>query len=446
MNSIERLFCPYCGFQLKIQKVLSEGIDANAIVKCECYRYPIIEGILILKKGSTVKNAVRLMERNELSKALINLIEVGPQGGDVIDHISLSLDQASHEMLGITTPFHRLWLIYKKMTSRPLLEKTTKLTFFAAIDSLKWKSWGNYLKFRFSSPDFVAALPLIHLIKQTHSTILDIGCGAGHSSFIIAKHIPEERIICADKTFINLYLAKKFFVKNASFICLDANNPLPFTNESFSSIFCLDAFHYVISKRLLAKEFKRTLKPDGILLLPHLHNSLTNIRRGMAVEALTPKRYVDLFDNLEVRLIPEDKVIENFLANDKIDLKEKTSEQELKNSHAIVLVASDNQRFFRVYQNIDIFPKETMKNLIINPIYKVREKRNYLHLTMRAFPRKLGETTDILLMKKYMPDTCVVEKNLITCIRNNRITSKEFKKIHDLMKKFILLCIPENYM
>lgn len=425
---LRTLSCPYCGRQLEIAKIFSEdGMNlTNAIVNCECDRYPIVEGILVLRKGTNIKNAVEFLERNKILQAQNVLIE--PKPYSLLGLVFLELEKID------ITLCHRISLFLKKMMNKPIFEGHT---FFETIDRLKWRSWGEYLKYRFSAPTFFEILPLIQLIKQTKKAVLDVACGVGHSSFVISNYVPEEKIVCVDRLFVHLYLAKKFFVKNAKFICLDANSLLPFTNKVFSSIFCLDALHYISSKFSLAREFIRTLDHDGVLLLPHLHNSLKfNPNPG---EPLTPQGYADLFNNLEIRLIPEKNLIESFLLKNELDLEKKFSEAEINSSNAITLVASENKGLFKLYENLDTNYVKKDKKLVINPIYKVIERGDSLYLTA-DYPRH--QVSYFPLMKKYLPKSCVIEKDIFTSIKNRKIAKKREKMI----KNFVLIGVPKNYI
>ncbi len=51
---IQELHCPYCASSLAIEQVIESWANhiEHGIVRCGCYRYPIIDGILILKQQS----------------------------------------------------------------------------------------------------------------------------------------------------------------------------------------------------------------------------------------------------------------------------------------------------------------------------------------------------------------------------------------------------------
>ena len=87
--------------------------------------------------------------------------------------------------------------------------------------SERWTTWQTY---RFSMPTFLPVYPLAHLAKGC-KTILDFGCGLGHSAFLMKRLAGDALIVCVDYSFSSLYLASRFLMPNAPCICLDGDTP-----------------------------------------------------------------------------------------------------------------------------------------------------------------------------------------------------------------------------
>lgn len=99
------------------------------------------------------------------------------------------------------------------------------------------------------------------------STVLDVGCGNG----LLLKKISlmnknfqlfgvEGNKFLIDKAKQNAPLAKIDFV--------DLNEqPLPFINGTFDTIFCLDVIEHLANPLGLLKDIRRVLKPHGNLIL-----------------------------------------------------------------------------------------------------------------------------------------------------------------------------------
>jgi SAM-dependent methyltransferase len=310
-------------------------------------------------------------------------------------------------------------------------------------DALGKSSYDMYLRNRFSSESLWSIYPLIPLLKRKKSRILDLGCGAGHSSFVISKYVEPQLLCCADLLYRNLFLARKYFVQSAEFVCLDANSPLPFKDQIFSTIMMSDAFHYVYGRAYLARAMECALLPGGLILLPHLHNSLVHNRS--AGYPLTPQTYTNLFDgdHLEVKVIPERKIVENFLFINKLDLAEKYSEDELKSANAMVLIATSDRSLFRVFERVNRDFLSAKHNLVINPLYEMKPKGNSILLVRSSLKFSLLFGDDYPLTEKYIPEKCEIGKEFVSG-RKTHISDSE--KAEDLMKRFVIINVPENYL
>jgi SAM-dependent methyltransferase len=255
------------------------------------------------------------------------------------------------------------------------------------------------------------------LLKQNKEKILDIGCGRGHSSFVISTYIKPKELVCADMNFRNLYLAKKYIAKDANFVCLDANYPLPFKNEVFSTTMMLDAFHYVQARALLAAEMERTLLPEGFLLLLHMHNSLVyNVRVG---EPLPSRAWINLFRHFDVRALPERRLIEDFILRNKLDLAKEYSKNELNASNAICIVGTKDKSVLKTFDNVWGDFLKNKNNLMINPLYVVRYEGNQIVL-QRKFPKGLFDK-EYPLSIKYLPQRCVLDAELFKSMKGRAL-------------------------
>jgi ubiquinone/menaquinone biosynthesis C-methylase UbiE len=107
-------------------------------------------------------------------------------------------------------------------------------------------------------------------------------------------------------------------------VCADANFGLPFESEAFSTVFMVDGFHYIQSKRLLANELERVTVPDGLMLLSHVHNAEVEVpERGNPLPFWS---YADMFKLVNVRVFAEKSIIEDFLFKDTLSLQNQTQD------------------------------------------------------------------------------------------------------------------------
>lgn len=354
---LENVSCPFCGYPLEIAEVLKEeGPELiEAIVKCACGEYPISSGILALRKHTTASKAISLLREKRFFDATSCLVEVKP-----------FTNTARLMSLVEETPFRDLLLFAKKRYSKPLFQS---LSFFETLDRLNWGVYSKYLKERVSDVDFIENRIVIHLFmkslqRPSEKRFLDLCGGVGHSGYVLSKY--TKQVTCLDKFFINLCVARKFFVPEGNFINLDANIGLPFEDSYFSGIVCSDAFQSIISKRALSIEMKRKIVTDGFLVLTTLPN-LLKTGRSFYWGSMLPRNYIGYFKDLNARIFPHGRLYEEFIAGNKMNLENSTISEANKSLKLLVL-ATQNKSFFKTYEN----PGEEMfkierNNLIINP-------------------------------------------------------------------------------
>jgi SAM-dependent methyltransferase/uncharacterized protein YbaR (Trm112 family) len=425
--------CPYCGGNIEIDEVYEEknkGI-INGVVKCACGEYPILHGILNFKINPLSKYALELLKEGEPKEALMLLLGPNVEGiWELTDF--LQANQPGRLFRKVLLTLVGIWA--KQISKRYLKED---LSF---CDLLGKNPNQAYFKHRFSAETLWSVYPFIPLLKRNRKRILDLGCGRGHASFIISAYVEPEELVCADHTFKSLYLASKYFVKETQFICLDGNYPLPFKDHTFDSVFMLDALHYIQTRAQLANELKRVVSPEGLLLLLHLHNSLVyNIGAGYP---LTHQAWINLFKGgaLEIKAIPERRIVENFLLNNELDLAEEYSENELNASNAISIIASKEKSLFGVYDRVDSYFLNK-NNLVINPIYKMKEEGDKI-LLRRNFPSEFFRK-EYPLTEKYLPERSEIDKRFVN---GRSVCVSDSDEIEDLMRKIVIINVPEKYM
>lgn len=108
------------------------------------------------------------------------------------------------------------------------------------------------------------------LILGSGKDLLDIACGSGETTLRIAElsgcrvtgvDIEAEGIETA-----NQLTKKKNLDKQAHFIHLDGNEPLPFGEAHFDAVTCIDAINHLKDRKAVLNEWYKLLKPGGMLL------------------------------------------------------------------------------------------------------------------------------------------------------------------------------------
>ena len=172
-----------------------------------------------------------------------------------------------------------------------------------------------------------------------------------------------------------------------------------------------------------------------------------NISQGFA---LKPSGWSGLFQKMKTKIIPEDNLIEEYLLKRELDLSKEYTQEEINGSPAISIVGTNDEKVFDFYSNIDVPSRKDVRNLVINPIYEINRRGNQIHLDLQV-PTEMYEKEYPLTMK-YLNKNFVISSEISRYIRGNRadipvnISAKDRTQIDDLIKKFVLIDIPENYL
>ena len=161
-------------------------------------------------------------------------------------------------------------------------------------------SWDNYKNSQDCIKINTIILPLLNL--KTDDSLLDIACGTGILIESIKQKYKNIKITGIDFAQNMIEQAIKKF-PDTDFVVSDVTN-LPFNNNSFNKVVCLNAFPHFEDKFKAIQEMTRVLKKDGILLLAHT-NSKSNIDNhhrnvgGLIAEDILPcnEKIYEIFKN-----------------------------------------------------------------------------------------------------------------------------------------------------
>lgn len=118
--------------------------------------------------------------------------------------------------------------------------------------------WRGYLEFTHNR--FISNLKL-----SSGDRILDVSCGTGLlAKKLTDRNIPFDTMVLNDVSAEMQRLARERFQNNSDITF--TNYPaeeMGFPDDSFTSIFCLNAFHCYHNQRKAMSEFGRLLRPGG---------------------------------------------------------------------------------------------------------------------------------------------------------------------------------------
>lgn len=446
---LESLTCPDCksGFELEGIYTKTGSEILNAIVRCECSEYPILNGILIYKKPSfhaRMASTGYLVERLRMGSA--DEARALPVKASDREKTLLDLHAFLTSLAGPRRAFQPLLKRIRNNRRRTLRRISGSLSFFDIMSLLEPNTWGEYLKHRFSSQTFWSFYPFIPLIEKNNQKVLDMGCGAGHLSYILSKHMQPENLVCVDENYTLLLLAKRFMARHANFVCLDANDPLPFQDGIFSSIVMMDSFHYIANRALLAGEISRMLSDNALLLHLHLHNVLRkNPSPGFA---MSPESWKGLFPDLNPRIMPETTLVRDFITLSEMDLTKDYPVDAINSANALSMIATTDECLVDKYDDLHGYLEKGMRNPVINPMYKIVHGNNTLVLERKAPNRMFVE--EYPLSMSFLPKKYTVPHVISKSIRGRNIgkldeAARYDGTFRDMIKKFLLIDTPRGY-
>ncbi len=132
------------------------------------------------------------------------------------------------------------------------------------------------------------------------AVVLEIGCGQGVGTKLIAKHFNPKKIFAIDLDEKMIGRAKKKVQsKDVKFSVADASE-LPFNDGQFDAVFDFGIIHHIPNWRDCIKELYRVLKPGGQVTLEDLSiESFTNSLLGKILRRTLDHPYDDMYTRKE---------------------------------------------------------------------------------------------------------------------------------------------------
>jgi SAM-dependent methyltransferase len=251
---LELLECPFSGTDLVL-----EGEADWGVLRSEAGAFPVLAGIPILRLGED--ELVELVEAGEHERAVRTaaFAEVAPSGWRRIGPWL-----AATERLG--APGRRLqdsWRADLDRRARPLTDPgtTTEDLFALAYRELRLRNPEvfAYNWYRYSVPRHLAALAAMAWAPPT-GPVLDLGCGAGHLTAALDRHVAPDPVIGVDGLFFALYVARTRVAPGAQLVCCDLD-PLPLRDGVVGGVWASDVLHAIARKASVARELHRVAGP-----------------------------------------------------------------------------------------------------------------------------------------------------------------------------------------
>jgi SAM-dependent methyltransferase len=113
------------------------------------------------------------------------------------------------------------------------------------------------------------------IMPRVKGTALDIGCGDGSKTEIIAKIAPNARLVAIDVAYNLTHQGKEGkdpSVTNIEYIVADASY-LPFRDDAFDLVFALATLHHVVALERCVNDISRVCKDELVIMEPNKFSS-----------------------------------------------------------------------------------------------------------------------------------------------------------------------------
>ena len=441
------LRCPCCGSRVDVSlevKACKQGLEAG-ILRCDCYEYPVVRGIAVLRQLSPVSTT--------LNEAVERLRDRDPEGATrwLVAHGAAAGVPGTTETrkLKDVEGRHR-WrmgkLFHRGAPSRSANVLLAGQEFPEALRAARPAGYASYLFHRFANPSLLGVIPALVVLADTiwagsTGLVLDLLCGVGHASAILHGLQPAANIVLADVDFVNLLLARHFMVPSACAVCLDAELPLPFTDSIFAGVCCLDGLHYIHSKVALLTEVNRVAGAGSAWLFGHLHNATGHNENPGA--PLTAAGYMQRFSFGSHRLIPEARILADFQANGSLDLTIQPDADAITGSDVVTLLGARTGALWKRHAGLDDVVSRRADRLSLNPIYAIQDRGDGVVLKA-AWPNDSlrRECTGRVAVP---PDAVEVPREVLGDIARWKGGGTLSAQVRELIRSFVLVPLPECY-
>ena len=254
--------------------------------------------------GASIPELVELMRDGHSTQALLECIApANPPGGLL------------RRCLGWQRSIRIVRFVAQRRFRRAVLDCRQSLTAIEVLERLYLRggpldpAMGHYFIRRFATPRHLASLSLASRIPAGPKPILDIACGIGSLAHYFTKRTQSTAVVGLDMNFYHLWLARHWVAPLGNYVCASAADPLPFHDQTFSAVFCADAYHYFSNRKALLEEIERCA-PGRMVVVTRVGNRSVMPNEGAELDL---GEYLSEFGAADVLVFDEDELVRHYL-------------------------------------------------------------------------------------------------------------------------------------
>lgn len=452
---LERLRCPSCRKAYRYEPLEQAGIGGIfGLLHCECRAWPVLDSIPILadrrvgayehttateeSPGPTPDELVAMLRAGRGLEALRECLAIPVALPYRIRRLPLMRDLSRQPgFLALGRNLRRLQLrtILGHERQKAKYARNWLATFFGRWSPLHGDLFA-YFFHRFCMPRYLAATEVMSLIPRTGKPVLDLACGFGHFAHFLTGSRVAESVVGGDFNFFPMWAARQTIAPEASFVFLDASQPLPFADGVFGAALCSDAFHLIPNKPGVLAEMHRTVD-GGPLVFTRVGNHSTLPLEG---EELTAAGYLELFGPGNTWLFSEDDLVRDYLSRHTPDLARHVDPESLAHEKYLSAVVWPEGAALPQPQRLAVWPHE-IGRLQLNPLYRARRQRDGGVTVELRIPGNWFALQNARLTT-YMPFFETISADAIAALHTGGGQTPE---IRSLVDRFVLIGLPEHY-
>ncbi len=253
---LDQMRCPWSGTTFALDTVDGDDADVElGVLRSEAGEFPVVAGIPVLRRGEV--DLLARVRAGDHDRALLRACigEIPPEG-----HHRLGPWLASTHRLGAAgRRMEARWQDDLTRRAQPLLDPATgpRELFDLAYHRLHLRNPEVYAYnwYRFGVPRHLAALACLEWAPPT-GPVLDLGCGAGHLTWAVARHVAPDPVVGVDGMFFALHVARSRLAPAADYVCAELDS-LPFASGSFRGVWASDVFEALARKAAVSRELAR---------------------------------------------------------------------------------------------------------------------------------------------------------------------------------------------
>lgn len=435
---LHQLQCPFCERPLSLHsRDPSIGPVRNGLLACECSKFPIVDGIAVIKKElpAAVFDAVGRADWQDALSALFL--------DELPERLQLRGARALSHMTGLSLVGGKLYEFEQQrrlsLVKHFLREQKTsprEALHFVLSES----DFNDYLYYKPGQPRHLVALGLIAAVGAGDGPVLDFGCASGHITRGIILRNRNGPIVAVDRFFGLLYVASHFIAPEGVYVCCDGEHGWPFSDGTFQRLFCFDAFHYVYSKKRWLREARRVVQPDGPLCIGSIRNALVpQMHEGAFI---SPDLAAGLMANDSYVLFSDDEVLKRYCEGRGPDFRPKTG-CDLPREAELFSVISGPKNIYTDHDAHPI-PPHAVGDLGINPLLvKVNETDGHVKLA-RHFPTEFYRKENEQI-EHYLPEYVELTTDSYEALRRGVQYTELDERLQALAATTALIDLPPSY-